>query len=117
MEHVKQAVDGFAVFNDLKQDQSMPTISQSFSKKLIIGEMDLTQMKKGDIEIALLKGFSKEKNKLYHVCDTYDIVSLKMHQEEYFLRTKSSLSPNKGRRPSLEIRKEESKVQMDDIDA
>lgn len=49
---------------------------------MIIGEMDLDLVKRHDPEIMLLKEQSKLRNKIYHVCDNYDIASVKFFEEE-----------------------------------
>ena len=39
-------------------------------------------MKKNDVEIILLKEISTLRNKVYHICDSYDIVTMKLFEEE-----------------------------------
>lgn len=56
----------------------MTTISTGSRKKLYIGETDPNLLKrKDDNDMILLKEESKLRTKIYHICDSYDIVSVR----------------------------------------
>ena len=60
----------------------------------MIGLSDPSLLKKHDTEVVLIKEQSKLSNKLYHVCGSYDILSVKLYKYErrnYFEESKEDL--------------------------
>lgn len=62
---------------------SMQAINTSSKKKLYIGETNPHFLKRKDAaDIILLKETSKLRTKIYHICDSYDIVSVRQYEED-----------------------------------
>lgn len=80
IDFIKQVNQGLSIFyeNDFQFDMGMQTISTESKKRLFIGETDPNLLKRKDAaDIVLLKETSKLRTKIYHICDSYDIVSVR----------------------------------------
>ena len=61
----------------------MQKIKTGSRKRIYIGETDSSLQKRRDLnDIILLKEKNQIRSKIYHICDTYDIVSVKQYEEE-----------------------------------
>lgn len=48
----------------------------------MIGLPDISLLKRSEPEVVIIKELSSIRNKLFHVCDTYDVVSVKLYKDE-----------------------------------
>lgn len=77
VEFVKQAIHGLSVFHDIREDSHSSHHGGS-KKKMYIGETNPALLKRKDADdIVLLKEKSNLRSKVYHICDSYDIFSVK----------------------------------------
>eukprot|EP00347_Sterkiella_histriomuscorum_P012367 403368858 len=85
IDFVKQEKHSLDIFNQHYSypDMGMQTISSGSKKRLFIGETDPALLKRRDAaDIILLKEQSNLRTKFYHICDTYDIVSVRQFEED-----------------------------------
>jgi hypothetical protein len=52
------------------------------AKKLTIGLSDVNLLKRSDTETVLIKEHTKQKTRLIHICDTYDVMSVKVFKDD-----------------------------------
>lgn len=63
--------------------EEMDQIAQGGNKSLVIGELDPQFIKRADdLQFIILKEQSKLKFKIFHICDPYDIASVKFYEED-----------------------------------
>lgn len=89
VEHFKPQTLGTSAF-----DQVLPSPEEKFGfmhtqtpnqfKKLYIGEIDPKMLIRGDPtqQLMLIKEQTRTRSKIFHICDAYDIASIKAQREQ-----------------------------------
>lgn len=84
VEHFKPATLGISALDEVREDPNKPflwsaTHNPGVTKKLYIGEVDPRMLIRGDPsqQLMLVKEQTRTRTKIFHICDAYDIASIK----------------------------------------
>jgi len=86
VEHFKPSTLGVSQFDEVRDQESGSFNSKQSAvhKRLFIGEVDQRMIQRTDNSsqpMMLLKEMTKNRTKIFHICDSYDIASIKAQRE------------------------------------